>query len=134
MPGNTATHCIRVTYGGSLTSLQAVKVYATGLAGTGLGTYLDLTIEEDTNGQGTFNTCGSFAGTYIYQAGTPVGSDGTLAQFAANMTDYTSAVGTWTPTATGQAKTYRFRYTVHNNDLAQGLTATVNFVWETRNS
>jgi len=130
MPGNTGTHCIRVTYNGSFTSPPAVKVYASGLTGTGLGTYLDLTIEEDTNGQGTYGACGSFAGTYIYQSGTPAGSTGTLSYLAANMTDYSTGVGTWTPTAAGQAKTYRFRYTVQNNDLAQGLTATLNFVWE----
>jgi hypothetical protein len=130
MPGNTGTHCIRVTYNGSFTSPPAVKVYATGLSGTGLGTYLDLTIEEDTNGQGTYSSCGTFAGTYIYQSGTPGGSTGTLGYFAANMTGYATGVGTWTPTAAGQAKTYRFRYTVQNDDLAQGLAAALNFVWE----
>jgi hypothetical protein len=133
-PGNTGTHCIMVTYDGSLASLTAVKLYATGLAGTGLGTYLDLTIEEDTNGQGSFNNCGSFAGTHIYQAGTPIGSDGTLGYLAANVADYATGVGTWTPTAGDPAKIYRFRYTVQNNDLAQGLTASVNFVWEVRSA
>jgi hypothetical protein len=134
MPGNTGTHCIRVTYNGSFTSPPAVKLYAIGLAGTGLGTYLDLTIEEDNNGQGTYGGCGTFAGTHIYQSGTPAGSTGTLGYFAANMTNYNTGVGTWAPTAPGQAKTYRFRYTVQNNDLAQGLTASLNFVWEAHSS
>jgi hypothetical protein len=134
MPGNTGTHCIRVTYNGSLGTPTAVKVYATGLAGTGLGTYLDFTIEEDTNGQGDYANCGGFTGSFIHQAGTPAGSNGTLGYFAANMTDYATGVGTWTPTAAGQARTYRFRYTVQNNGLAQGLTASLNLVWEVHSS
>lgn len=131
VPGNTGTHCIEVTYNGSLTNPTAVKVYATGLAGTGLGTYLDLTIEQGTNSAGDYSGCATFAGTAIYQSGTPGGSTGTLGYFAANMTNYASGVGTWTPTAAGQTKTYRFTYTLQNNNNAQGLNATVNLVWET---
>ncbi len=134
LPGNTGTRCIRVTYNGSLTSPTAVKVYATGLSGTGLGTYLDFSIEEDTNGLGDYSACGSFLGTYIHQSGTPAGSTGTLGYFAANMTNYSNGVGIWTPTVSGEAKTYRFRFTLQSNALADGLNATISLVWEAHSS
>jgi hypothetical protein len=132
MPGNTATHCIRVTYTGSLATPATVKVYATALSGTGLGAYLDLVIEEGTNSLGAYSDCGGFTGIAIHQAGTPIGSDGTLGYFAAHMTSYATGIGSWTPTASDAARTYRFRYTLQNSVLAQGLNATVNFVWEAR--
>jgi hypothetical protein len=62
-PGDTGTHCITVTYNGSLTSPSAVKLYATGLTDGGLAQYLDLTIEQDTNGVGSYANCSTFAGT-----------------------------------------------------------------------
>jgi hypothetical protein len=133
-PGDTGTKCIAVTYGGSFTSVPAVKLYVTNPSGTGLGTYLDFTVEEGTNGQGDFAGCGTFAGSFLYKSGTPVGSTGTLAYLTSNMTDYSNGVGTWTPTATGQTKAYRFTYTVQNNDLAQGKNVTVSLVWEARSS
>ena len=67
---------------------------------TGLGTYLNLTIEIGT--VGTFASCGAFA-----SAGTVY--SGTVAAFAAASTTYgTGQATTWTPTTNGQVRVFKF--------------------------
>jgi hypothetical protein len=122
--GATGTKCIKVDYTGTLAS--TVKVYATGaLTGTGLGTYIDLTIEEGTGG--TFASCTGFSsGGTIYS--------GTLAAFvSAPHTNFGNGVGTWAPSGTA-SKVYRFVYTVQSNNAAQGLNVTAGFTWEAQNT
>lgn len=127
-PGDVIENCLVVTYGGSLAA--NVKLYADSLVGT-LGTYLNLGVEIGDGGAfpGTATTegtipCSGFTGSSIYS--------GTLAGFAGTNTDFGSGVGVWAPT-TGLFKTYRFVVTVQDDNLAQGQTATVNFVWEAQN-
>jgi hypothetical protein len=122
--GYTGTKCITVSYTGTLAS--AVKVYATGaLTGTGLGTYIDLTIEEGVGGD--FSSCTGFvADGTIYT--------GTLAAFvSAPHTNFGNGVGTWAPSGS-EDKTYRFVYTIQNNNAAQGLNVTAGFTWEAQNT
>jgi hypothetical protein len=122
-------NCLVVTYDGSLPA--NVKLYAGTLAGS-LGTYLDLEVEIGDGGAFTGTAtvedtipCTDFTnGTSIYS--------GTLAAFAGTSTDFGSGVGVWAPT-TGLFKTYRFVVTVQDNNLAQGQTATVDFIWEAQN-
>ena len=129
--GATGTKCIVVTYGGSLTS--AVRVYATGYAQTsGLGRFVDLTIKEGSGssfaGSGPTSCSGFTPSATIYT--------GTLDAFAAAATSYTTGVGTWAPTGSGQTKTYQLTYLLDPrapNTVAAG-TASLGFTWEARNS
>jgi hypothetical protein len=124
-PGDTSTKCIQLTYTGSLGS--AIKLYGAIGGGTGLGSYIDLTVTSGT--PGTFADCSTFAGTQIYT--------GTLANFASTYTNWTSGLSdpNWTPNTNGQTRTYRFVATLQDNNSAQGLTAnTVSFTWEAQNT
>ena len=120
-PGSTGSHCITVTYGGSVGA--PVKLYGSSLLQqNGLGSYVDLTVEEGSGG--SFASCIGFSpsGT-IY--------NGTLAGLAA-VNSYASGVGTWTPTTNGQTKVYRFTYTLDAAapNSVQSSTASITFVWE----
>jgi hypothetical protein len=124
-PGSTSTKCIELTYTGSLAT--AIKLYGAIGAGTGLGAYIDLTVESGT--PGTFADCSTFAGTQIYS--------GTLANFASTYTNWASGLSdaNWTPSTNGQTRAYRFVVTLQDNNAAQGLTATsTTFTWEAQNT
>ncbi len=124
-PGSTGSRCIQVTYAGSLASTVKVYVAPGGLTGTGLGTYLHLTVEEGT--PGTYSSCSTFAATATDYTGT-------LSGFAASATSFATGVGAWAPTGAGQVKTYRVTYTLQDNNAAQSLSATVAVTWEAQNS
>lgn len=120
-PGDTGSKCILVTYGGTLAS--AVKLY--GVASGSLAQYLDLTVEQG-NG-GTSSGCGSFAPeSTLY--------NGTLSGFPTAAGNYATGVGSWTPGAAGATKTYRFTYTLRNDNAAQGQSASATFTWEAQNT
>lgn len=118
-PASTAlVKCIAVTYNGTVAA--PVKLYGATPGGTGLGTYLNLTVEIGS--VGSFSSCGAFAGSSIYS--------GTVGAFSA-MTTYAGGVSTtWTPTAAGQIQVFRFTVTVQDNNAANGLTCTMPFTWE----
>jgi hypothetical protein len=121
-PGASGQKCIAVTYGGSLNAAVKLFVAPGDLAGTGLGGYLNLTVEEGTGG--SFGSCAGF---------TPSGSDftGTLAAFAGASTTSATGVGSFAPAGGSAAvRVYRFSYTLADDNAAQGLTATVKFTWE----
>jgi hypothetical protein len=123
-PGSTNSHCIKATYTGNLTTAGAgVRVYASDYTGTGLGSYVTLTIEQDTAGAptGVYGNCGNFAGTSIYS--------GTMATFAAKTT-WATGVGTWAPTAAAQTKVYKFTWTLNDDNGAQNKTSGIKFWWE----
>lgn len=120
-PGDTATECIRVTYSGSLAA--TVKLYGS-VTGT-LDQYLDLTVEHGSGG--TSASCAGFVtDATIYS--------GTLDNFGNTATNFATGVGSWAPAGPGQNKTYRFTYTVQNNNAAQATTAQATFTWEAQNS
>jgi len=123
-PGDVATECIVVTYEGSLTPADIeLYVAAGGLAGTGLDDYLDMTVELGTGG--SFGDCTGFAGATVYT--------GDLDAFATAYTDFASGTGSWTAAATNDDRTYRFSFTLQDDNAAQALNATVTFTWEAQN-
>ncbi len=124
-PLDTAINCIEVEYAGSLSSLNPVVLYAGANGGgdTGLGTYLDLTIEVGNTA--TFNDCSSFSATSTIVSG------GTVADFAAANTDYVSGAATgWTPAATGETQAFRITVALQDDNAAQGLVGQPTFTWE----
>jgi hypothetical protein len=118
--GQTVTKCIKVTYGGSLTSGIGVKLYGT--ATGGLASYLTLTVDQGTGG--AFGNCTGFSVTTagIYS--------GTLSNFASTATNYSSGVGSWAPSSTGATMVYRFTMVVSSSSSAQSTSATGSFTWE----
>lgn len=126
VPGNTGTKCINVTYGGNVPS--AVKLYTSPYANNGLGQYLDFTLEEGTAAAGGANLdCTGFtAGSSLY---TP----GTLDGFATAHNSYATGVSTWAPSASA-TKSYKFTYTVKDDNGAQDKGVSATFVWEARNT
>ena len=123
-PGDTVTDCIVVTYEGSLTPADIdLYVAAGGLAGTGLGTYLDMTVDLGTGGSS--GNCTGFAGATVYT--------GDLAGFAAAYTDFAGGTGSWTAATTNDDRTYRFSFTLQDDNAAQDLNATATFTWEAQN-
>jgi hypothetical protein len=127
-PGDTGTKCVNVTYGGSLAA--AVRLYASAYGGTGLGQYLDFAVDEGTGATGgnTLDCTGFVLGTALYPAGT-------LNGFATTKNSYANGVSSWAPAGGSNAvKSYRFTWTLQDNNAAQGLTATATFAWEARNT
>lgn len=119
--GNTGNRCITVTYGGSVTS--AVKLYASSTGS--LAPYLNLTVEEGTGG--SFASCTGFSATSTLY-------NGTVSGFSTASSAYANGVSSWAPTGSGQARSYRFTYTVQDTNAAQGLTGSATFTWEAQNT
>jgi signal peptidase I len=114
------SRCLTVTYTGNVAA--PVKLYATGLTGSGLGTYLNFTVEVGSGGG--FGSCTGFS-----SSSTPY--NGTLAGYAGAYTSYATGLGcAWTPTTNGNQKVFRITYQLQNNPAAVGLSAGVNLVWE----
>jgi hypothetical protein len=134
-PGTSATSCIKVTYSGSLPAL--VHLYQTS-GGTGLGSYLELTITRGTLSS-AFADCSGFSADTTDYAGLGQGIlySGALASlggtYAAGLTDPRTAAipEIWTA---NEAHAYKLTLTLRNNDSAQTSTVTPTFTWEARNS
>lgn len=133
-PGDSATRCLVVTYGGSLPA--TVRLHGT-TGGTGLDSYLQLRVIRGAKSS-AFSGCGDFtADPTTYLAGKPAGTvyDGTLAGYpdswAGGIVDpVTGSPETW---ITGESHAYRFEVTVQNDVAAQGKTATQAFRFEAEN-
>jgi hypothetical protein len=135
IPGATSSGCIKVTYGGSLSS--TVKLYGT-VSGN-LGQYLTLKVTRGTDSGSTFPGCGSFTAdtrNYIGQ-GAGVIYNGNLSSYpssyAAGTTDPDNGTGgteTWT---TSEVHAYKLEVTLQDNNAAQGQSASASFTWEARN-
>lgn len=117
-PGNSVVECLTVTYSGTVLP-GPVRMYGT-TTGTA-DTYLDTTIEVGTGG--TFGDCTGFsASSTIY--------NGTLADFSTNNTDYASGIAVFSAAANPTSRTLRFTLDVQDNQSAQGLTSTADFIFE----
>ena len=121
-PGASASHCIQVTYGGSLPS--AIRLYASGLTGT-LGPDLTLVVQQSTGG--SFANCTGFntgAATTLYS--------GTIAALAAASSSYATGVACWTASGSGDSRVLKFTWTLNPAvaNSQQGASASVGFVWE----
>lgn len=123
-PGSTDTKCITVTYTGSLAATVKLYVAPGDYTGTGLGTYLNLTVQEGTGG--SYASCTGFVSSAADYTGT-------LGAFAAARTSSATGVGSFAPTA-GQSRAYRFTYTLADNNAAQGLNSQVTLTWEAASS
>jgi hypothetical protein len=125
-PGDTQTKCINVTYSGSLPS--AVKLYVSSSSGS-LLPYLDLVVTEGTGA--TDVACTGFTAVTTLSAGGE-----TVSSFAAAHTAFSDGVSAWTPAGTppSTVKSYRFQWTLQNNNSAQGLTGSAGFTWEAQNT
>jgi hypothetical protein len=121
-PGSTDTKCMVVTYTGSLTA--AVRLYATTYSDNGLAQYLTFAVDE---GTGSAADCSDFTlGTNLYT--------GTLSGFSGK-SSYATGVSAWTPAGGSNAtKTYKFSWTLQDNDLAQGKSSAATFTWEAQNT
>ena len=110
--------CITVTYNGTLDSV--VGLY--GAVSGGLAPYLDLTILAGTS-SGVFGDCSSFSAIDVLY-------NGTLDAFPAAFGSIMDPINPWT---TGTYDSYKFTFSMHNTPDAQGLSASINFIWEARN-
>ncbi len=119
-PPTTGSKCITVTYGGNVPG--QVKVYASSTSG-GLLPYLNLTVEQGTGG--SYASCTGFTGTTLWGPNT-----------ANNLTatSWATGLGTWTPNASGQTRTYRFSWSLVDDDKAEATTANLTFTWEAQNT
>ncbi|MGI9598848.1 MAG: hypothetical protein ACR2QK_21970 [Acidimicrobiales bacterium] len=117
-PGNALVECITVTYSGNLLPAP-VRLYGT-TTGTA-DTYLDTTIEVGTGG--SFGSCGGFSPTSTIYTGT-------LASFSSTHTDYASGIAVFTAAANPTSRTLRLTIDVQDNQAAQGLTSTADFIFE----
>jgi hypothetical protein len=127
-PGDTATKCINVTYTGSLAA--TVKLYTSASTDTGLGQYLDFSIDEGTGATGgaSLDCTGFTLGSALFPAGT-------LSGFLTAKNSYPNGVSTWAPAGASNAvKSYRFTWTLQDNNSAQSKSASATFTWEARNS
>lgn len=133
-PGQVETGCILVTYDGTITTPDAVRVYSGGFtdvpgdaAGSdGLSDHLSVTIAEGSGAD--FNDCEGFVAD-----GDPIVVAETLTDFGDDRTDYATGAGDWTPTATGDTKSYQVTVELLETtpDSEQGAaTQDVAFVWE----
>lgn len=128
VPGSTGTKCINVTYTGN--AAAAVKLYVNPYNDSGLGQYLNFTIEQGTGATGgSSGDCSGFTG------GTSLYSNGTLDGVSTTNTGYANGLAAWSPTGSGsETRSYRFTYTLQDNDAAQNKSTAATFVWEARNT
>jgi hypothetical protein len=123
VPGSTIDRCIDVTYAGSIDPGAVVMYMPTAPSGT-LPPFLDLTIEIGADTADPFASCATFTPTSTLFTGT-------LDSFRTAHPDYATGQTTWDP-AGPSTQTFRFRITVQDNNLAQGLTTAFGFTWEVR--
>jgi hypothetical protein len=124
-PGDTATRCITVTYGGSITDTGPVRLYSGGYTDSAaLGSHLNLTIEEGS--AASFGDCSGFEpdGTLF---------SGVLAAFDGTHSSYATGTGSWQPASTFESKSYRITLQLDGGtpNSQQGASVTgLTFVWE----
>jgi hypothetical protein len=127
LPGTNVDKCIDVTYTGSVDP-TAVLLYVSGApTGTGLASYLNLTIDIGPDTADAFRTCTNFTSSATLY-------NGTLSGFAGTYSSYATGLSTWDPIGSPETRTFRFRLSVQNDPAAEGLSSTFGFSWETRTS
>lgn len=133
-PGGSDTSCIEVTYTGTLPA--NVRMYGT-TGGSGLDTYLNLTVTRGSGAAG-FDDCSGFTPDATdYDGAGPNGNgvvySGTLQDFPDGYDD-----GVVDPTAgwgNGESHQYQLVVTLASSaPEAQGKSATQTFAWEAQNA
>lgn len=134
-PGDRDTACIQVTYTGSIPA--SVRLYDT-LSGTGLESYVDVSVTRGTISSGAFDSCANFTpDNYNYDFYWPTGVlwQGSLTAFPSTYTagivdtDTTGATESWT---TNEVHAYKFQVTVGDVSAAAGKNVTATFTFEAR--
>ncbi len=123
-PGDTGFKCINVEYDGDVAA--DVELYVSASGGT-LAPYVDLTVEAGTGA--TNAACAGFASLAV-----PSTFSGTLASFTTTHGTYATGFGTWAPTVPDSVRSYRFTYTLQDDDAAQDKSANATLLWEARSS
>jgi len=122
-PLDVLTKCITVTYQGTITP-AVVKLYGAA-GGSGLGSYLTTVVDMGTGGQ--FGDCTGFVSqSTLFSCA--------LSTLTSTNTNYSNGLTAFTAAASPTTKTFRFIFTVLDNNLAQGLNVTPTFTWEAQNS
>ncbi len=128
-PGDTLSRCIRISYGGDITSSR-VRLYASsGSAQLDLDQYLDITVEAGSvAGAPAFPDCTGFV-----SSATVFATDD-LRTFRTTANSFANGIGEWAPTGAGQTRDYRFTYTFQSSAPGNlmGASAEVTFTWETQ--
>ncbi|MDH3729948.1 MAG: CalY family protein [Acidimicrobiia bacterium] len=126
-PGDSDTHCIEVTYKGSLDANVKMHGSLTPTLGDGLDDFLNLTVRRGT--PGNFADCGAFVSSEVVY-------NGTIDGFVLDHPDFDNGAGTWAPTGgtPDDPMTYEFVVTLQDANGAQGLTTIANFSWEAQNT
>jgi hypothetical protein len=122
-PGDTASSCIAVTYGGTLAA--SVHLYAT-VSGS-LPPYLTLTITRGSGAAG-FGNCTGFTST-----GTGDGTiySGTVGAFPSSYATGLVDPQSW---STNNVHVYKFDLSFPYDPNAQALAGSADFTWEARNT
>jgi hypothetical protein len=126
MPGATEDRCIDVTYTGTVDP-TAVLLYSSGAPTGTLAPYLNLTVDVGADTGAGFRDCAGFVSSATVY-------NGTLSGFHTAHGSYAAGASTWDPGVSPDTRTFRFRMSVQDNALAEGLTTTFGFSWETRTS
>jgi len=121
-PGDTSTKCIAVNYVGSLTA--DVRLFGA-VAGTGLASYLNTTVEIGSGG--SFASCAGFTASSTLFSGT-------LASLGTTHSNFSNAMAGFVGATNGNSRTYRFTVSLTDNNAAQGLNASATFTWEAQNN
>ncbi|WP_433304670.1 hypothetical protein ACQP2F_15790 [Actinoplanes sp. CA-030573] len=128
LPETLFTRCVTVTYDGNLVLSQPVRLFASSSAGS-LPSYVKFRVEEGSGAQDSACT-GFTPSAVLFDASTPSPSNGTLAAFVASKSSYSTGLGSWVPTATGQQRSYRFTLELLPDESAQGSTLSIGLTWQ----
>jgi hypothetical protein len=130
--GDVFTTCVHVVYNGSITPAPVVLYGLDEDASGGLGQYLDLVVEV---GSGKSSVAPGDTSCTGFTA-----EDTLFGDSAATFKDFTDAHDSfddgldtgWTAAAEGEAKDFRFTFTVQDTNDAQNKSSRPAFTWETR--
>ena len=131
-PGSTGEQCVVVTYSGSLAAdVRLHAAISTGSAplSNGLEQYLDATVTRAAGDQS--GNCATLTSPVAVYSGTMNGLATTHNNYA---TGATAAGWLPTPPSTSMVMTYKFVWTLQDNNNAQGLRANITFSWEAQNT
>ncbi len=125
LPYDSVARCISVTYTGTASTLNPVRVYAKVDSQTNnFANNLSVKIEQGSGG--------SFANCIGFSPSATLVADESLASVAANHSNYASGVGTFVPATSPSTVTYRISITFNPNVTSPSAASTANatFTWE----
>jgi hypothetical protein len=130
--GESFTACVHVTYDGSVTPAPILLYASDDDASGGLGQYLDLKVET---GSGKTDVAGDTSCADFVPDATIVGDPTapTFKQFTDDHGSFSEGLDTgWAAATKGEAKDFRFTFTVQDTNDAQSKSSQPVFTWETQ--